>query len=92
MSGFGRVADNGETENDEIGVIVQAETREALENLDHVLVVEGVDCVFIGPADLSVAMGYRRNPGTPEVRAAIADAARRPRPCRKAWRMTRHCS
>lgn len=53
---------------------MQIENSEGLDNLDAIAAVEGVDGVFIGPADLSAAMGYRGNPGHPEVRAAIEDA------------------
>ena len=60
--------------NDEICVLVQVETREAMAELDRIAAVEGVDGVFIGPADLSAAMGHRGNPGHPEVQAAIEDA------------------
>ena len=42
---------------DNILGIVQIETLEALENLDKIAAVEGVDVLFIGPADLSMAMG-----------------------------------
>lgn len=72
-SGYGRIADYGSNINDEICVIVQAETRQAMENLDQIAAVDGVDCVFIGPADLSADMGHRGNPGHPEVKAAIED-------------------
>jgi len=41
---------------------------------DAIAAVEGVDGVFIGPADLSAAMGHRGNPGHPQVQAAIEDA------------------
>ncbi|GEM_PF-3605652 len=43
-------------------VLVQIETREALKNLPQILDVEGVDGVFIGPADLSTDMGFAGNP------------------------------
>ncbi|MNT67932.1 4-hydroxy-2-oxo-heptane-1,7-dioate aldolase [compost metagenome] len=46
--------------------------------------MEGVDGVFIGPADLSAAMGHRGNPGHPEVQAAIEDAILRIRAAGKA--------
>jgi len=39
--------------------------------------VEGVDGVFIGPADLSASMGHAGNPGHPAVQTAIADAIAR---------------
>jgi 4-hydroxy-2-oxoheptanedioate aldolase len=38
---------------------------------------EGVDGVFIGPADLSASLGHVGNPGHPEVQTAIEDAIRR---------------
>jgi 4-hydroxy-2-oxoheptanedioate aldolase len=55
-------------------LLVQIESREGLANLDAIAAVEGVDGVFIGPADLSASMGHRGNPGHPEVQAAIEDA------------------
>ncbi len=58
----------------EICLLVQIETRKGLENLDAIASLEGVDGVFIGPADLSAALGHRGNPGHPEVQAAIETA------------------
>jgi 4-hydroxy-2-oxoheptanedioate aldolase len=55
-------------------LLVQIENREGLANLEAIAAVEGVDGVFIGPADLSASMGHRGNPGHPEVQAAIEDA------------------
>ncbi len=77
VSGYGRIADYATTANDRIGVIVQAETRRAIANLDEIVAVDGVDCVFIGPADLSADMGHRGNPGAPDVVDTIADAITR---------------
>ncbi len=57
--------------NDEICLIVQAETVTAMENLEEIAAVEGVDAVFIGPSDLSASMGHIGNPDHPEVVAAI---------------------
>lgn len=65
--------------NNQICLLVQAETRLALENLDEIASVEGVDAVFIGPADLSADMGYPGDPGAPQVKAAIKDAVGRVR-------------
>ena len=62
--------------DDEICVLVQAETVTALRNLDAICAVDGVDGVFIGPADLAASMGHRGNPGHPEVQAAIEQAMR----------------
>lgn len=70
--------------NDEICVLCQVETSESLAQLDDILAVEGVDGVFIGPADLAASMGYRGNPGHPEVQAAIEDAMQRIRNAGKA--------
>lgn len=55
-------------------LLVQIENLEGLSRLDEIAAVEGVDGVFIGPADLSASMGHRGNPGHPEVQAAIKDA------------------
>lgn len=60
--------------NAQMCLLVQIENPEGLANLDAIAAVEGVDGVFIGPADLSAAMGHRGNPGHPDVQAAIEDA------------------
>jgi 4-hydroxy-2-oxoheptanedioate aldolase len=58
----------------EMCLIVQVESRRGLDNLDAILAVEGVDGVFIGPADLAASLGHLGEPGHPEVKAAIDDA------------------
>lgn len=60
--------------NGEVCLLVQAETTTALANLAAICDVEGVDGVFIGPADLAASMGHRGNPGHPDVQAAIEQA------------------
>lgn len=77
VSRFGLRTDYLDRANDEVCLLVQAETRLALENLDEICAVDGVDGVFIGPADLSASLGHRGNPGHPEVQAAIEEAIRR---------------
>lgn len=62
--------------NDEIGVVVQIESREALDELDAICRVPGVDAVFIGPSDLAASLGHRGQSNHPEVQAAIAQAFR----------------
>ena len=57
--------------NDEMCLIVQAETRTAMENLSDIVAVDGVDGVFFGPSDLSASMGHIGNPSHPEVIDAI---------------------
>lgn len=63
--------------NDEMCLLVQIESQAGLDNLDAIAAVDGVDGVFIGPADLSAALGHRGNPGHPQVQNAIEDATRR---------------
>lgn len=63
--------------DEQMCLLVQIENREGLANLEDIAAVEGVDGVFIGPADLSASMGHRGNPGHPEVQAAIEGAIRR---------------
>ena len=57
--------------DDSICLLVQVETASALAQLDEIAAVDGVDGVFIGPADLSASMGHLGNPGHPDVQAAI---------------------
>lgn len=68
----------------ELCLLVQVETRAGLAELDAILAVEGVDGVFIGPADLSADLGYPGRMDAPEVRRVIADALRRIRAAGKA--------
>ncbi|UZE08449.1 4-hydroxy-2-oxoheptanedioate aldolase [Pseudomonas corrugata] len=70
--------------DEQMCLLVQIESREGLANLDAIAAVEGVDGVFIGPADLSASMGFRGNPGHPDVQAAIEDAIARIRQAGKA--------
>ncbi|MFM0076962.1 4-hydroxy-2-oxoheptanedioate aldolase [Paraburkholderia sediminicola] len=60
----------------EICLLVQAETVTSLDNLEAICAVDGVDGVFIGPADLAASMGHRGKPGHPEVQNAIEAAMR----------------
>jgi len=74
--GWTRYKDYMARANDEIGVIVQIESRQALDELDAICRVDGVDAVFIGPSDLAAALGHRGNAGHTDVQAAIAAAIR----------------
>ncbi|MFJ5536764.1 4-hydroxy-2-oxoheptanedioate aldolase [Vreelandella titanicae] len=60
--------------DDEICLMLQVESPQALANLEAIAAVEGVDGVFIGPADLSASMGHLGNASHPDVTAAINDA------------------
>lgn len=61
----------------EICVIVQIETAEALADIEAIASVDGVDAVFIGPADLAASMGHLGDMQHPDVQAAIDDGFRR---------------
>ena len=59
--------------NDAVVTMAMIETQQALDNLEHILAVPGLDAVFVGPSDLGQSLGY--GPGTdrsePEVVEAI---------------------
>jgi 4-hydroxy-2-oxoheptanedioate aldolase len=74
---YGRIKDYVKKANSEICLLVQAETREALDNLEAIASVDGVDGVFVGPADLSASFGHIGNPQHPEVQKAMEDVAKR---------------
>jgi len=74
---FGQIDEYLTNANDEVCLIVQAETRLAVENIDEIAGTVGVDCVFVGPADLSADMGHRGNPGHTDVKEAIAHTVER---------------
>ena len=63
--------------NAQMCLLVQAETVEALENLDAIAATPDVDGVFLGPYDLSFSMGYPGQPDHPKVLAALEDAVAR---------------
>ncbi|MCW5652870.1 aldolase/citrate lyase family protein [Hydrogenophaga sp.] len=83
-SGYGRVPGYAQRCAQELCVLVQVETVQGLANLESIAGVAGVDGVFIGPGDLSAALGHLGNPRHPEVLAAIDDAIARIRACGKA--------
>ena len=60
-SRYGTIPNYAKGAREEICLMVQIETQEALEQLEAIAQVPGVDAVFIGPADLAASMGY---PGT----------------------------
>ena len=74
VSRWNRVDNYFRDADEQMCLLVQAETTTAMANLDAIARVEGVDGVFIGPADLSAAMGHRGDPGHPDVQATIKDA------------------
>lgn len=76
---YGRIADYHGRANDEICILVQLETGEAVGRLEEIAAVDGVDGLFIGPSDLAASLGYIGKNAHPDVRAMIADACRRAR-------------
>lgn len=76
-SRWGRYPNYAKEANDRVCLLVQAETRTALQNLDAIAATPGVDGVFIGPADLSASLGHVGDPNHPAVQAAIEDAIAR---------------
>ncbi len=81
---FGRTADYVARAADELCLLVQVETAEALEQIEAIAAVDGVDGIFIGPADLSASLGYPGQARHPVVNRAIDQAIARIRACRKA--------
>jgi len=68
---YGRIKDYLTRAASEICLLVQVETEEALDQLEEIAAVDGLDGVFIGPSDLSASMGHVGNPNHPDVQAAI---------------------
>lgn len=76
-SNFGRVKEYLTRADEEICLLVQVETAAGLERLEDIAGVEGVDGVFVGPADLSASLGHLGDTGHPETQSALRTAARR---------------
>ncbi|VVE90001.1 4-hydroxy-2-oxoheptanedioate aldolase [Pandoraea bronchicola] len=70
--------------NETTCLLAQVETADALAQVDDIAAVDGVDGVFIGPADLAASMGYLGQATHPEVRKAIEDGIARIRRAGKA--------
>lgn len=71
---YGRIGDYMARAHEEICVLVQVETKAALDRLEEIAAVEGVDGVFIGPADLAASLGHPGHLDHPEVVEAIMGA------------------
>jgi len=78
---FGRVKDYAKRAHEEICVLVQVETEAALDNIEAICGIEGIDGVFIGPADLHASMGHTGEIANPKVKPLIDQAIRRIRKC-----------
>ncbi|GGE58134.1 HpcH/HpaI aldolase family protein [Actibacterium pelagium] len=76
-SRFGAVTDYVKTARDNICLIVQIETADAMSRIEEIAAVDGIDAMFIGPADLAASLGHPGDVKHPEVQAAIVEAIQR---------------
>ena len=81
---FGRLKDYAKRAHEDICLLVQVETQAALDNIEAICGIEGIDGVFIGPADLHASLGHAGEIANPDVKPLIDDAIRRIRKCGKA--------
>src|SRR2546422_6592042 len=81
---FGRIKDYARRAQEEICLLVQVETQQALDNIEAICAVDGVDGVFIGPADLHASLGHTGEIANPKVKPLIDEAVRRIRKAGKA--------
>jgi 4-hydroxy-2-oxoheptanedioate aldolase len=75
-------SDYHEHANREVIVMPQIETMEAIDNLDEILSVPGVDAIYVGPSDLSMALGLQPRGGQSD-EAAVAARAQILRACER---------
>lgn len=83
-NGFGRIPDYFKRANDEICILVQIETRAAVEEIEAIAAVDGVDGIFIGPSDLAADLGHLGGAAHEDVKSAISAAIARIRATGKA--------
>jgi 4-hydroxy-2-oxoheptanedioate aldolase len=70
-SRFSTIPDYVQHASDDICLLVQVETRAAMADLERIAAVEGLDGIFIGPADLAADLGFPGNFHAPEVQSVI---------------------
>jgi 4-hydroxy-2-oxoheptanedioate aldolase len=75
----GSLADYVKAANDATLIAIQLEEQAAIDNLDALLQVPGIDVFFIGPSDLSQSLGHPGNPQAPPVARAIEESLRKMR-------------
>ena len=74
---YGRTKDYFQRVHEETCVLVQVETQAAMQEIEAIAAVDGVDGVFIGPNDLAADMGYLGNWQHPEDWRVMEQAAQR---------------
>ncbi|OJV01926.1 MAG: hypothetical protein BGO06_13655 [Shinella sp. 65-6] len=70
---FGREKDYFDRAADDICIIVQIETQSGLDNLEAIAAGEGIDALFVGPADLAASLGYGADQANPAMRDIILE-------------------
>lgn len=80
---YGRVKDYLDVAAGEICLLAQVETKEALDRLEEIAAVDGLDGIFIGPSDLAASMGHIGDAAHAEVQAAIMAVPQRLKASRK---------
>ena len=73
---YGRVGDYFAHADNEICLMLQVESVTAIKNIPEIAAIEGVDVIFIGPADLAADMGFLGQPRHPEVKKIMREAIR----------------
>jgi 4-hydroxy-2-oxoheptanedioate aldolase len=81
---YGRIKDYFKRVHDELCVLVQVETMSAMQHIEAIAAIDGVDGIFIGPNDLAADMGHLGNWQHPEVWKVMEEAAKRIRKAGKA--------
>ncbi len=74
---FGHIKNYTNVVEQELCLLVQVETQTALDNIEAIASVDGVDGIFIGPADLAASLGHVGNLAHPDVVAKVENAIRR---------------
>ena len=81
---FGRIKDYAKRAHEELCVLVQLETQSAVDQIETIARLDGIDGIFIGPADFHASLGYSGETANPAVLPKIDDAIRLIRACGKA--------
>ncbi|MBY8974969.1 HpcH/HpaI aldolase/citrate lyase family protein [Rhodobacteraceae bacterium NNCM2] len=74
---YGRVKNYHHTAADQIAVVVQVETLDTVHQIDKIAAVDGIDALFVGPADLAASMGHLGDINNDAVQAAMTEAVAR---------------
>ena len=74
---FGRIKDYMKRATENLCIVAQIETAEAVSNVEAIASVDGIDGLFVGPSDLAADLGHLGEPEHPKVQAAIMSAIQR---------------